>query len=383
MNKTRKNEARSPVNPGPVRVLEIQFMRGLAILVILMVHAAGDFSHVVRVDENIVARALFYALTSFGVPIFILISGFVLYHRYGHQVSVRDFYSRRFKKVLIPYAIFSVIYIAFSAWENGWLPSKGKCLWMILTGTSYYHLWFVRLIVQIYLLYPFLAKLYRRFEEVGKVRWLLGGSLVLQTLINAGILIAKQVSSSSVDEVIDVVLVFTGFIFYFFLGMWAARNRKKLGSIVDAFAERFAIPAASLYALAIFIHVRVLLWGLEGYGSQAATPDMDKIPIVFTRIITQMFTLIVSYQVARFLMRRPGVGAPVLLHIGRLSYGFYLVHPLMLGLAARAMETWFSIGTTSVFSFPINFTLTALSTYLVVSWINRSPLSEWLLGKEG
>ena len=381
MNMPQKNEAQTQGSPKSRQVLEIQFMRGLAIIAVMMVHAAGDFSHVVKVDESIVARALFYCMTSFGVPIFILISGFVLYHRYGAEVRICDFYVRRFKKVLTPYILFSVIYLAFASWENGWHPSKGKCLWMILTGTSYYHLWFVRMILQIYLLYPFLAKFYRRFEQQGRVRQLLWGSLVFQTAANIGIYIAKQWLPSSAHDTVDVLLVFIGFIFYFFLGIWASRNRTKVGVVVDDLFKRYALPGTLLYALAIFIHVRVLLSGLERYGSQMATPEIDKIPIAFTRIVTQTLALMMIYQAARFLMRRPGIGTPIILRFGKLSYGIYLTHALMLSLAARAMNTWFSIGTTSALSFPINFSLTAISTYLVVSLINRTPFSEWFLGK--
>ena len=362
------------------QVLEIQFLRGMAILVILLVHAAGDFSKVPVFDENVVARALFYVMFSFGVPLFILISGFVLYNRYGPDVPLSDFYARRFKKVLIPYTIFSVIYIAFAGWENGWYPSRGKMLWMVLTGNSYYHLWFVRLIVQVYLLYPFLARFYRRFEEKGKVTHLLLASLAFQTFTNVGIQLLKGWGMPHV-EVLDLFLTVTYFIFYFFLGIYVCRNRKKIGPAVDRFVARWALPGLALYAMAIFIHTHTVLVGLERYGSQEATPSIDKIPITFTRIVTHMTAIIICYQCARFLMKRPGVGSSFVLRIGTLSYGFYLLHILMLNLSILALKQWFSLSHTSVIAFPILYASTVILTYAVTSWIYRMPFSELLLGK--
>jgi len=373
------NRASRPVSAKSHQVHEIQFLRGLAIVFIMVVHAAGDLSHVEVIDTQVALRMLFHALTSFGVPLFVLISGFVLYHRYGADVPLRDFYFRRFGKVLVPYAAFSVIYLGYAGLENGWFPSPGKCLWKLLTGTSYYHLWFIRLIAQVYLLYPVLAKFYRHFERRGMARRLLLGALVFQTFANIGRHVMKELLPNA--EILDFVLTFTRYIFYFLLGMWVSRNRQKLSAAIDRSVKRYALPAVPLYALLIFLHVQVLLSGIERHGSTSAIPDIDRIPIVFVRIVTQIISLIVSYKAVRFLMQRPGVWSAVILRIGMLSFGFYLLHPLMLSIVIRMLEQWFSLGLRNILSFPLNFILTAVSTYGVISFINRTPFSELLLGK--
>ena len=366
-------------NQNKQRVLEIQFLRGLAILVIMMVHAASDFSQVSTVNEGTAARALFYIISSFGVPIFVMISGFVLYHRYGADISVAKFYTRRFQKVLIPYGVYSVLYLIYAGWENGWYPSLGKSVLAILTGTSYYHLWFVRLIIQIYLLYPFLSRFYRHYERQGRVRRLLWGAMIFQTLMNIGMKLLKDRIHDA--GAIELLLTFTEFIFYFFLGCWASRNQKKLGIIVDRFVRKYALPMILLYAVAVYVHLRLLLSGLEHYGTQQATPEIEKIPLVFTRIVTHLAALLVSYQSARFLMKRPGVGSSYVLRFGLLSYGCYLLHPMVLSAGGLALKHWFAISNTSMISFPILYALTVVTTFLFTSFIYKTPFGELFVGK--
>ena len=58
MNKLRKSKVRTHITPESRRVLEIQFLMGPAIIVILMVHAAGDVAHLKAADLSVVSRAL-------------------------------------------------------------------------------------------------------------------------------------------------------------------------------------------------------------------------------------------------------------------------------------------------------------------------------------
>lgn len=127
----------------------------------------------------------------FSVPLFLLLSGFSL-EKGGEPASCRAFWKGRVRRVLLPYAVWLLLYsfantgFSFPTWlaqltDPAWLA------WTFLTGQSAPHLYFIPILFQCYLLYPIL----RRWVERNPAKWvawtmavtlLLQGGYVLQDL---------------------------------------------------------------------------------------------------------------------------------------------------------------------------------------------------------
>jgi len=97
----------------------------------------------------------FNAFAMGGVGVFTMISGALLLDL-GRNKSIRRFYQRRFLRIVPPYIFWAVLYFAWRmhmeqeslAWSQ--FPSA------VVGGNAYYHLWFMLMIVELYLLTPLL-----------------------------------------------------------------------------------------------------------------------------------------------------------------------------------------------------------------------------------
>lgn len=142
------------------RIKEISYIRAFAALSIILIHASSGY-----VNTGPLGAAL-NQFPRYGSPVFVIISGFILYHieLKRPSPSYLHFFKHRFLKVFIPYVIWTVIYTTY-AMPN--LLSSGSFnavfilktyLFNVLTGTGYVHLYFILIMVQLYALFPLLKR---------------------------------------------------------------------------------------------------------------------------------------------------------------------------------------------------------------------------------
>ncbi len=199
------------------RLQEFDVLRVAAALAVIAIHVTAGY-----IDKSSLAY-LWNHVVRFAVPLFIVISGFLLYHtdRDAPVLSPLSFYRKRLKRILWPFFIWSFIYCLFSAYLLRWnnpilfLVTWGKSL---LWGNAYYHLYFLPIILQFYLLYPLLRRwLLKKPRQLFAVCLLL--TLACQILLYLYLLhiISLPYRYNSL-----YLLSFPVWLFYFVLGMFTA-----------------------------------------------------------------------------------------------------------------------------------------------------------------
>lgn len=145
---------------------QVNYLKGLAIFAVIAVHIVNTvvarFPAYGQMWKNLV---LADQLTRFSVPLFLALSGFALAQKYAtHPPGFFSFLSGRTLKLIPPYLVWSVIYLlAGQLFFSGSALSGGVPLWQIFfLGKAQYHLYFVPLLFQAYLLFPLLLLLSRR-----------------------------------------------------------------------------------------------------------------------------------------------------------------------------------------------------------------------------
>lgn len=149
-----------------VRLNEIQHLRTVAFLAVVFQHAIGMFTRKPGVNvSDLVVLSVLFNLVKFAVPMFVFITGLVIFYNYYEKLQVTSYLYKRVREIIVPYVVCSLFYYyywAYDASEHSWgsLPS------MLLTGEGNYHLWFVAMIFQFYLLYPLFRLLFLKLQPV-------------------------------------------------------------------------------------------------------------------------------------------------------------------------------------------------------------------------
>ena len=198
---------------------QMDFARVVAMLSVVMIHVSATY---INKDSNyLVANCnlafILNQVTRFAVPLFILISGTSLELSEGCD-KIFYFWQKRMIKIGIPYIAWSTVYYAYnyhSKWEAISVSSYIKTL---LLGQGASHLYFIVLIAQMYLVYPFLKK-YGHSKSENKV--------ILSFVITYSIQKAFYLLQFNVDLIPPFIrsylwMLFPTWIFYFVVGSsWA------------------------------------------------------------------------------------------------------------------------------------------------------------------
>lgn len=298
------------------------------------------------------------SLVQFAVPLFIFISSLVLSYRFkAGNVSLSAFYLKRLRGVLLPYLLWSLFYAALKSWLNGnpaeffWLVK----LWnMLITGSAFYHLYFILIIVQLYLLLPLLI-------------WIIRKLTLLQTLLLAAIMqiifyyLNKTIIYSIyphpgnlLGSYVPVVLV----------GSWLGLNYSKIKG-------RFKAGLPYLYLVNVMLGVLFVFVNIKVRGGV-------RLNLAVYYAVYHSFVLLTSWNIWQ-LMIKP-VFNRTLGDLGQHSFAIYLVHPLFLA-------GWHTIWKDDRL---INFDITLLTGFIFVLilsycfslFLSRFPkLSRIVLGR--
>jgi surface polysaccharide O-acyltransferase-like enzyme len=167
------------------KIFELDLVRAFAILAVLIIHCTASGT----MDQATGSAAQFAYITinklcNFAVPVFLMISGLVLFYRYFDSWQPGDalrFYRKRLQFIVVPYFFWSIAYYSYNVWmylggaaDWNWADFFDQLLW----GDAEYHLYFIAMIVQFYALLPLMIVLARRFAGFARHLFLIG--LVIQ-----------------------------------------------------------------------------------------------------------------------------------------------------------------------------------------------------------
>lgn len=104
------------------------------------------------------------ALVRWCVPVFVMISGFLLLNTKKNQApeSLATFYRKRASRILVPLLFWSLFYLVWTAlrWQVLGQPMRvGALFEQWAKGMPYYHMWYLHMILGLYLFAPFIKRL--------------------------------------------------------------------------------------------------------------------------------------------------------------------------------------------------------------------------------
>ncbi|KNY30035.1 acyltransferase [Pseudobacteroides cellulosolvens] len=343
-----------------VRLYEFDFIRAISALSVIAIHTTS--AYILTNDIGYVWNQLI----RYAVPMFIIISGFLLYNSdRNKEMGYLSFLAKRLNKILIPYFLWSAIYALYNF--RGSIihdHSLGEIvpyyLKHLLTGID--HLYFMVIIFQLYLLYPLLKWSFKKGHD--KL------VLLLAFLMTFYFQLASYVSNWGYLILPKKLLVynyisFPCWIFYFALGMYLVTH-------MDKWKDKVTNIKLNI-SLAWFICSALLI--AESKITGTFESSMKPIIIVYSIITFFLFYLVSKYIATKTFIQK------IFTWISEQSFIIYLSHILIMRLVRAAA---YRIGFTNIWDslsgMTLFFIVTVLSTLVFTYLLSFIPFISWLGG---
>jgi surface polysaccharide O-acyltransferase-like enzyme len=137
----------------------LDLLRIVSIFSVVIIHVTTKSLELAKYDLLHSPLTLFFNQSlRFAVPIFFLISAFVLELNYPKNFSYLSYIKKRFSRLFLPYLLWSLIYYFFV-----YTGHSKSFIANLLLGDSSYQLYFIPTLFIFYLFFPLLHKYYRFF----------------------------------------------------------------------------------------------------------------------------------------------------------------------------------------------------------------------------
>ncbi len=355
------------------RINQLYVVRTMAIIAVLLIHAtAKPLSELDRSSNSYFIYQLFNTLASFAVPVFIFLSGFVLIYNYmDKEVSFKavwQFYRKRMLYIVVPYLILSVFYFVFIQWwyyDFTHIPliiEKFLHAFFIKGGTMY-HLYYMYIIVQFYILFPLIWMFFRQ-------RWLSTFAVPIAFVFHW----IFVYMNGYLELFPKRSIVCLNYMVYFLIGAYIAIHW-------ETWSRRFNDARLSTKLVSSLIGSWLLLAGAHVFlrytlstGQFSTHVKVYELVFVLYCLLSAALLLGLGSIVVRSSMIRLH---NAVISIGALSFGIYLIHPLfqqfyrMIDVSSNPIVYHLYI----IGGFLLVFLLSWLTSYLVERFIPYS----WML----
>lgn len=321
-----------------VHIPEIDILRTIAILAVIMIHSTGFMLTKTAKDSgSYLPYSFLQNLSAFAVPVFLFVSGFVLFYSYLDKPltsrTLGSFYRKRILTAVVPYLAFSVIYYVVRHRSDPnllTLPTLRHFGYLLLAGQAYTHLYYMIVIIQFYLLFPLLLYAMKKIKSPLIV---LAVSALLQWayyFVNREVI----VKLTNIPEVFHQTGdFFTSYLAYFMFGAFLAAHSGRF----MAFAKYEAPFRNGLTRFIPWIFILAVWFGTGIYYAyinyMGAAHKVWATSQTFQSVwfVYNLSSGVVLFRLSFWLYRRLGSRwRQALLSIGQCSFGVYLLHPLVL-----------------------------------------------------
>ncbi len=310
--------------------------------------------------------------------VFLILSAFVLtYSARGRTPQARPFWRRRVPLVFVPYAVWSAIYLLADGHLAGAGTVVGRYARDLLTGGARYHLYFLLLTLQLYLVFPWILAWLGRHRQ--SHRRILLASVAFQVLFTTAILYRLRLPAPLSTWLAHPGSWLPSYQLYVVIGILAGLHWDQVLAWVRAHTRLIAGGAAAAV----------------GFGAGAYLLDLHLAGMTVLQA-SQVFQPAVVVESVAFGAAELAIGLWVVERArprvlagwargGDVSFGVYLAHPLLLqavvaaGVGAALARLAGGIGVVVVLAgvAPLLFVITAAG----VALLRRTPLSLALTGR--
>lgn len=342
-------------NRSASRYLWADFVRNIGIILVILGHVS---SIVISRWRDIpfadwMAGNIYNVIARSCVPLLFMVSGALLLPR---QESIRDFYRKRFNRVVFPFLFWSVLYLLYkeAGYQNYTVFGAIKSIvYTIITTPAEYHLWFMYELFGIYLLTPVFRKLVDYDREA--VLWYFVG---IWFIFGPVVRLLKFFISR--DIIFDLGYL-TGYIGYFVLGYLLIRIPLKKWMLWAAGVVYLISAAFTAYITLFYIPTSMKMVDYFQY----------LIGINTVMLSVSAYILLKAAGEAIFSQPRPRF-AKLAVHLTSVSFGMYLVHVFVLNYLRQ--HSLGPLNGSPIYMVPVTTILVFLISWVIIAVLQKIPV---------
>ena len=343
------------------RKLYIDLLRIVACVSVVLLHSASQYWYDYPVTSRIWVICNSYdAVSRFGVPVFVMISGMLFLTREG-EIHVRSLYRNNILRLVVAYVMWSVIY---GLWDSlPWMGAEGVTLrdYVAEMILGRYHLWFIPMLIGIYMLLPLLKKMIDSCDK-RMVEYFLLIFLVLQIGRSTLAVFPVPNLANAVVQLVEVEMA-CSYVGYFVLGYYLYRYPVR--GIIRRILYICAVASA---ALSVFVSWRASIW----YG-EPRSEAYDSYSL-FTFLIATALFVFFQEKVSGISW---GVKArKLIIELSSNTFGVYLLHLLVMEfLKNHGIDSmnWRFVQISNIIGIPVLVLICYTVCNVVVSILRRIP----------
>jgi surface polysaccharide O-acyltransferase-like enzyme len=255
-------------------------LRAIATTIVIGIHASHHWwfgvNDTTTMNPEIFIDTIINQVGRFTVPMFVILSGFALSKSKSEEnrpFNLRTFIQRRLWRIVPPYILFTLLNIVGrSQFQTADWLGRGQQIWQALTtGMGDYHLYFLGIIFQCYVVYPLL----RRINFSARNLYLL--LLITFTLFSlrwsAGMFSWFSNISIFLPDGNHVIY----WLPYFQIGIWLAREQEWINQLVAKWRSR---SWGYIFAIAASLELSEFYWSAIYKSSAEAVGHYNRPTVV-------------------------------------------------------------------------------------------------------
>lgn len=345
-------------------LFSIDALRVIAILAVLLIHTTTKTLATLNLDITRDPFSLFLNQAArFAVPLFFLISGFVLELNYKDKLPYAIFFKRRASRIILPFVFWSLLYGFYLSNFSVNKLLTFHFLSLLAQGLAAYHLYFIPTLIIFYLAFPIL----HNFVNILKNPYVLGALVVVQLILQFHDYY-QQTLPLQYDLRI-AVLVYSMFV----LGMVASHYSKIIFKFVG---KNIFLVIISLLMLISFIYLHVTDITLKGHTSRYIYNQYGPLNSLYTVVFSILFF---------YILEKTQLFRKYFILMSKLSFFVFFIHVLILYILWDAVisqkVTNYGTGVITNFWFdPLLFLIIAAISFTIAYFVHKIPGASKITG---
>lgn len=373
---------------NPVRrahLAELDRMRIITALSVVAVHVTGNTVFLDQTPLALQVQNGFVTAFHFTREVFLFVTALALVYVYFEKTpTFRGFWRKRSIGVLVPYVIWSAIYVWINPHPASALPLVGTFLWDLVTGGASFQLYYILLTLEFYLLLPWFLAFLRRVQHHPWTTLSISFALeVVLLYVSQHYLQPETLPSALAVPVPFFVGRFVLFYqFYFVLGGFVALHIGDIQAFVLRHGRMIALTGVA--ALALLEAHYIFEITIRKASITTAVAVLQPIMAIYS-LGAIAFLYWVAYRgvvASRKRNAQPAGQRNVWRDLSDTSFGVYLIHPVFISLTLTfvipLIRSWPTAALVAII-----WLCTAVGSVLSTLLLLRLPVLSRLMGRPG